>query len=260
MAKWIVSNFPAHGSWSHYGEPYYGGGAVHWLLYPFGISEAVNDINYNLTSFFECLQDKDLFAEFDRRINMVPFSEVEFEKAGHTLLDPTASKLEKGLAYFIRNRQGRQGLGKDFATTTTRLRRDMNEQVSAWLSSVKGLPLAHARLIRTEIRNMDACDFIRMYDHPRAFFYCDPTYLPDTRTAKQAYQFEMTYEQHVALLDLLPTIQGKFMLSGYRSSLYDERAAAHGWRRIEKRIDNKASSKKVKDVKIECLYMNYTAA
>lgn len=260
LADWIVSNFPPRDQWHLYREPYVGGGAVIFENNPDGISETVNDIDGNLTALWDCIRDANLFVEFSRRVNLTPFSDVEFDRAGIVLQSAYATVIDRAVAFFVRSRQSRQGIGRDFATPTQRLRRRMHENVSAWLSAVDGLPDLHSRIRQIEVRNMHACDFIKMYDHPMAFFYCDPPYLHQTRTTSQTYEFEMTYRQHCDLLNMLSGIKGKFMLSGYRSSLYDGNATAYGWRRIERAIDNKASSKKIKDVKIECLYMNYSAA
>jgi DNA adenine methylase len=133
----------------------------------------------------------------------------------------------------------------------------MNEQVSAWLSAVEGLQEAHERLIRVEIRNMDAIDFIRKYDHEDCLFYCDPPYLPETRVVEESYENEMTLEQHHDLLVALSSISGKFVLSGYPSSVYNDVGYINRWNRVDIKIDSKASSAAVKPIKTECLWMNY---
>jgi len=66
----------------------------------------------------------------------------------------------------------------------------------------------------------------------------------------------MLEADHVRLLDTLANIEGKFLLSGYRSELYDRHAARCEWHRHEKTIDNKASSGKSKERRIECLWSN----
>ena len=111
----------------------------------------------------------------------------------------------------------------------------MNENVSAWLSAVEGLPEAHARLGRVEIRNMDACEFIQKYDHPKALFYCDPPYLHQTRHEKAAnneYTHEMTFEQHDNLLSRLSAIirafQGRIEGLGGRDAAIVRRIASPG--------------------------------
>ncbi len=78
---------------SHYVEPYFGGGSVLFAKNPEGVSEVVNDIHYELSNFWACLQGKESFAEFKRRIDATPFSEVEWEASSHSkhLSDLTGS-------------------------------------------------------------------------------------------------------------------------------------------------------------------------
>jgi hypothetical protein len=65
----------------------------------------------------------------------------------------------------------------------------------------------------------------------------------------------MTADEHSTLLDVLLIISGKFILSGYRSNLYDAHALTGAWHRVDIDIDSKASSAKKKETKTECLWM-----
>ncbi len=244
--------------WVHYVELFFGGGAVLFQLDPEGISEVVNDRNFRLTNFWNVLKSSEWFAEFYKLVTLTPFSEWEYRAAEIMECDVTGP--DAAAAFFIRYRQSRQGLGKCFSTLVrNRARQGMQEQVAAWLSAVDGLPEAHARLRRVAILNHDAIDVIRQQDGPRTLFYCDPPYLHETRhaSARDAYECEMSVEQHAALLDTLAAIKGRFILSGYPSALYRDRERDHGWRRMDIEIDNKSSGAKVKEKKTECLWMNY---
>ena len=212
LAPAIVDLIPKH---THYVEPFFGGGAVlfnkpHSFIE--GHSEVVNDVYGDLVNFWKVLQSKELFPEFQLRLSLTPFGKPTFENAKeHRESEP----IERAIAFFIRFRQSRQGLGRDFATMSrTRTRRGMNEQVSSWLSAIDGLPEAHARLQRVVIFCDDAIQVIKREDDPYSFFYCDPPYLPDTRVVKNAYSCEMTGEQHEELLETLGDLTGKFVLSG----------------------------------------------
>lgn len=252
LAAKIRELFPPH---TRYCEPYFGGGSVLFAGDGEGVAEFANDVNCELTNFWLVMQSPSEFSEFHRRMQSVPFSQVEFEYSAD--FNPLGRPVARAMQFFIRNRQSRQGLGKDFATPTRRLRRGMNENVSAWLSAIDGLPEFHARLKRVEIRNQPALDFIRELDSPGTLFYCDPPYLHETRSSTGEYEHEMTMEQHDALLIFLGQIKGKFLLSGYRSELYDEWANAYGFIRHEFQIDNKASAAKSKAKKTECVWANF---
>lgn len=267
LSKRIIELMPPH---LHYVEPFFGGGSV-LLQKPAelieGHSEVVNDIDGELTVFWRVLKSDSTFESFCRRIEAIPFSQGEFNErlmydrcvnGDHSASPP----VWRAVAFFVRYRQSRQGLGKDFATLSrNRTRRGMNEQVSSWLTAIEGLPEIHERLKRVVILNDDACKVIKQQDGENTLFYCDPPYLHETRSSTWEYgEHEMSEDDHVALLDTLYDIKGKFILSGYPSDTYDFACLQNGWRYEEIQIDNKASSKKTKEKKTECLWMNYESA
>ena len=187
-------------------------------------------------------------------------SQEMFISAAATKLDGPGGPVDNAIAFFIRYRQSRQGLGKDFATLSrNRTRRGMNEQVSSWLTAIEGLPEIHERLKRVVILNDDAVKVIRQQDGPNTLFYLDPPYLRETRSngGGEYGEHEMTDQDHRKLLLGLAFVKGKFLLSGYRNAMYDGLAEASGWHRVDIHIDNKASSAKKKEIKTECVWMNY---
>lgn len=265
LAKWIHSLAPPsvidnpRNGYTHRNIAYAGGLGEFWNWLPVeGISEAVNDRKSELSNFWDVLACPPLFEKLQRLLEATPFSDEYWSWS--SMHDPELDADDAvvcALHFFCKFRMSRQGLGKDYATPTRRTRRGMNENVSAWLSAVEGLPECHERLKRVEIRNMDALDFIHKYDHAQALFYLDPPYLHETRSSTGEYEHEMTEEDHQKLLFQLSNIEGRFMLSGYHSELYTATALAFGWTCHEKEIDNKASSQKSKPKRIECLWTNY---
>lgn len=253
--------------WLHYVEPFFGGGSVLLSMDPEGISQVVNDINNELVNFWSVLAFGNVFHQFYHSVSSTPFSEAIFEATKkapqfHGTPEDIDRTVQRAAQFFVRNRQSRQGLGKDFATLSrNRTRRGMNEQVSSWLTAIEGLPEIHRRLQGVVILNKPALDVIQQQDGPRTLFYCDPPYLHGTRSTTSEYgEHEMTVKDHAELLNALAGIEGRFLLSGYHSELYDDFARtryARRWRCVEIDIDNKASSKKSKDIKTECVWMNY---
>lgn len=273
LAAWLHSLAPPSciddpaGGYTHRNIAFAGGLGEFWNWLPIeGISETVNDANGELSNFYSCLRSTEDFTKLSQSLEFAPLCDVTFEHCRDAVADHIGGSMpelwvdsvSRAWWFFIKFRMSRQGLGKDYTTPTIRTRRGMNEQVSAWLSAVEGLPECHERLRRVEIRNMDAVDFIRKYDHPRALFYCDPPYLHETRSSTGEYgKHEMTPAQHLTLLNELAKIAGKFMLSGYPSQAYENWASHNGFTRHEREIDNKASSAKSKDKKTECVWTNY---
>lgn len=218
------------------------------------MSEVVNDCNGDLMTFWKVLATTP-----DRMLRALwgtPFSEVEFDNAVKDLAD--SDDVRRATAFFIRCRQSRQGLQKDFATLSrNRTRGGMNEQVSAWLTAIEGLPDVHARLKRVVVLCRDAVDVIMQQDGSQTCYYLDPPYRHETRTTTKDYKHEMTTTDHERLLMTLTQIKGKFLLSGYYSDLYNNYAAANGWRCHKFDIPNNASSKDVKEIKTECVWTNF---
>src|SRR5262249_53323610 len=181
---------------------------------PAGISEAVNDLDGRLTDFWRVLQDPERFRELERVLTATPFSEAEWQGAGDCLDDP--NPIRAAVAFFVRCRQSLAGrLDTLGPLTRNRTRRGMNEQASAWLNAVEGLPAVHARLRRVAILCRPALEVIHQQDGERTLFYLDPPYLPGTRSAPDVYGHEMTAADHRELLTVVCQCKGKVMLSGY---------------------------------------------
>jgi len=95
LAQRIVQLMPPH---THFVEPFAGGLAVLLAKPCEGISEVVNDLDGNFTTFWQVLQDARMFARFKRRVEVIPFSEVEWQKAKEYLdnLPDPAKQTELG--------------------------------------------------------------------------------------------------------------------------------------------------------------------
>lgn len=262
LASRIVGLMPQH---LHYVEPYFGGGAVllardpsdQCLWHPphKGVSEVANDINGRLVNFWRVLRDEESFRRFVRMAQAIPLARPEWE-AAHNYTPHGKDPVADALAFFVDCRQSRSGLMKGFTPVTrSRTRRQMNGNVSEWLSAVDGLPDVHARLRRVLIESIPAIDLIRREDTPGTLFYCDPPYLHETRKATAAYAFEMTEGDHRDLLDVVCQCKGKVMLSGYPSELYDRRLA--GWTRHTFDLPNNAANGKEKRRETEVLWCNF---
>jgi len=246
----------------HYVEPYAGGLAVLLAKDPEGVSEVVNDLNGDLTHFWRVLQDDCLFGRFRRRVEATPFSEHEWTRALAMQDFPPADPAERAWAFFVRCRQSLAGRQDTFAPLSrTRTRRGMNEQASAWLTAVEGLPAVHARLKRVVILDRPALDVIRQQDGPDTLLYCDPPYLHATRATTGEYgPHEMSEADHRELLEVLAGIRGKFLLSGYPSPLYDDWAARHGWQRHDFDLPNHAAGGASKRRMVEAVWCNFQTA
>lgn len=236
----------------HYIEPFFGGGSVLLNKNPEGVSEVVNDINSELTNFWRVLQDEKLFEKFKRRVEAIPFSQVEYEWGMN--YEAVEFGLEMAVAFFVRCRQSRAGQMKSFATLSkNRTRKGMNEQASAWLSAIDGLPEVHNRLKRVVIYNEDAVNVIKREDTVNTLIYCDPPYVSSTRTSKDVYDYEMADLQHEELLNVLKKCVGTIMISGYDCELYNDLLT--GWQKHEFDLANHVSGENIKRRMTEVLWV-----
>ena len=253
LATRLVEMMPPH---QQYVEPFFGGGTVLLAKDPAGVAEVVNDLNGHLTNFWRVLQDESLFSAFYRIIQVVPFSETEWREA-RARLENMEDPVQRAVAFYIECRQSHSGRRVSFAAITkSRLRQGMNEQAAAWMTAVDGLPAIHARLRRVTILNRDALKVIRQMDTPQTLFYLDPPYLHSTRSTVSEYgDQEMSKAQHEKLLSLLLIVQGKVMLSGYPSPLYDERLER--WRKVDFDLPNNSASGDSKMRMTERVWCNF---
>lgn len=256
LAPKIVALFPPKaserpGGYVHYVEPFFGA----------GISEVVCDIDGELTAFWKVLRSPALFPAFARAVEATEFGEAVWRQAAAG--DGPGGGLAGGLVgrawcFFVRYRQSLAGRGESFSPLSRRrTRRWMNEQASAWLTAVEGLPAVHARLKRVVVlAPRPAADVIEQQDGPGTLFYLDPPYLPATRSAPSVYDHEMTTEEdHAHLLAVVWRCQGKVVLSGYPSPLYDD--VLRDWRRVTFDLPNHAAGGPAKARMTEACWLNY---
>jgi DNA adenine methylase len=239
----------------HYCEPFAGSAAVLLNREPSEV-ETYNDIDGEVVNFFRVLRDqKDALI---RAIGMTPFSREEFRSAIESKNNGQyLSDLERARRFFIRARQVRTGLAQTasvgrWANCLKTSRAGMAGAVSRWLGSVEGLEYIASRLLRVQIENDDALEVIKRYDSPDTLFYCDPPYPHDSRGDRNAYQYEMTDEEHHKLARVLNGCRGKVALSGYRCDLLDE--LYEGWN-VHVAKTKKALS--IKSDRTEILWTNY---
>lgn len=259
LASKIIELMPEH---LHYVEPYAGGLSVLLRKNPEGVSEVVNDLHKDLSNFWRVLQGGDSFRAFQRLCEATPFSEAEWEDAELEMMEypepneMVSDSVVRAWRFFIYCRQSLAGRMDRFAPLSlTRIRREMNEQASAWLTTVEGLSEVHARLKRVVVLNQDAIDVIYSQDNKRTLFYLDPPYVHGTRRSTDTYHHEMTLEKHQELLDLIKRIQSKVMISGYRSELYD--GELNSWNRHEFELPNNAAAGQTKRRMTECVWCNF---
>ena len=82
------------------------------------------------------------------------------------------------------------------------------------------------------------------------FVYADPPYPLGCRRSGEIYEFEMTDDQHAALVEVLLALPCYVMVSSYSNELYED--AFEQWRRLEFQAMTRGGS-----MATEVLWMNY---
>lgn len=216
--------------------------------------EVFNDTNLSVWNLFNSLKASP--DEFLRLVSLTPYHQEEFRIARE---NSSGCGIEAAVSFYTRLRQSFGGQGKSFSYTKHRTRKGMADVVSGFLSSIEeNLPRIISRLTEIQhVRNEDAAAVIRTFDSPTTLHYIDCPYLHETRATTDAYAFEMSYDEHDALLNVLLACKGKVMLSGYRSELYDQALHPPKWTRHDFDIANHAAGGDSKRRMTECLWVNW---
>jgi DNA adenine methylase len=249
LAKWIISLFPESHTEMVYVEPYCGGANV-LLNKPKGGTEVINDLDLGVVQIYRALRDEP--KEFVRRLNLCKYSQDTFERA--LARSQFEDYIDHAVNEFIVRRMSRGGLRKKFAWSE-RLRGGQPGDVNAWKTALKGLPELAERLKSVYIFNRDAAEVIQAFNNKNTLLYCDPPYLHETRVSKTVYSSEMTTDDHIQLAHLLNNFEGKALISGYMSPLYNR--LYKNWNVEKKSIANHSSQQRSKQKKVEVVWKNF---
>ncbi|NEP55992.1 MAG: ParB N-terminal domain-containing protein [Symploca sp. SIO2G7] len=236
IGQWIASHFPEH---KIYVEPFGGMYSV-GLLKPSSEIEVYNDIHPEAVNFWQQLKDNS--GELIRRIEALTFNETTVEWAKQ----PSADFLESATKFYIQCRISYAGGGTGWASGYSSKAFDKPEN-----DDHSHLQAIANRIKDIQIYQLDALEIIERFDSPDTLFYCDPPYIQDTRNSHTPYEYEYSIEQHSELIELLGSIKGKAIISGYPSSKYA--SLLQGWHRKE--TTSRATSGK--DT-MECLWIKPT--
>ncbi|TAL63688.1 MAG: DNA adenine methylase [Burkholderiaceae bacterium] len=227
LAQWITSFFPPHMT---YVEPF-GGSAGVLLQKPRAYAEIYNDLDDDVVNLFRILRDPELARSLVAMLELTPYARTEFQLAYEASSDP----LERARRTVIRAGMGFGSAGATKGSTGFRVdtRRRYGTAQKLWSVYPERLAPIVERLSGVMIENRPALDVIEQHDSTETLFYIDPPYVLGTRKMQGGqtgyYRFEMTDEDHVALLERLQTVHGMVVLSAYPHPMYD--GLLSGWTR-----------------------------
>jgi DNA adenine methylase len=244
IAPKIVSLFPPHHT---YVEPFGGGGGV-LLFKERSHTEVYNDLDDDIVNLFYVIRDKK--QDLTEKIRLTPYARKELENA----FEKTDEPIEKARRLLIRSMMGRSPGSVNINTgrTSFRNKQMQSRQMMAevWMKYPNRIGELCKRLQGVVIENKDAFDLIKQFDAEDTLFYVDPPYMFQTRDAGTDYKYELTDSEHKKLAELLNSVSGKVVLSGYASEEYKDWYS--GWR--VKEIDSYADGG---GKRIEVLWLNF---
>lgn len=233
LAPWIISHFPAH---RVYVEPF-GGAASVLIRKPRSYAEIYNDLDDEVVNLFRVLRSEQHRQLIDA-LRLTPFARAEFVEAYR----PTADPVERARRLVVRSFMGFGSNGHN-AEIRTGFRANSNRYGTTPAHDWENLADAYGRLIErlrgVVIECRDADKVMAQHDAAETLHYVDPPYMPEARSQKSrrgkiryhAYRCEMTEADHAKLLELLRSLVGSVVLSGYSTPLYE--MALKDWHREE---------------------------
>lgn len=230
----------------------FGGSFAVTLNYEGKVVKTANEINSNITNFFEVLRNHE--SDLLQLLELTPCSKEEYDRCWELAPD----KIEAARRFYVRLRQSFFSLGasrknKGWHMAKTQCNAKGGETVSKWNNALPKLHEVAIELRRNiQITNYDFLECIDRIDFDGAFFYLDPPYPYETRASKNDYAFEFSTEQHIALAKRVNSIKGLAMVSSYNSELYDK--LYKGWTKIE--LPTKKNNIRSGEVQ-EVLWINY---
>lgn len=229
LADWIISHFPNHET---YVEPFGGGGSVLLNKIPSHF-EIYNDIDEDLVNFFRVLRDEEQSKRLIKQVDLTPYSRNEFVEAYKSTDDP----VERARRLLIRAQMGFGGSCSIKYRTgfRTSAKRTGNTVCDIWSKQTSIINQAIERLKGVLIENRDALQIIQDHDSEETLFYLDPPYVLETRKPGNygfVYGHEMTELDHERLIDLISTLKGKVILSGYDHPIYSKLK----WKKVLKTV------------------------
>lgn len=252
LAPWIISHFPPH---RVYVEPC-GGAASVLLRKPRSYAEVYNDLDGEVVSLFQVLRDPAQSAALERALRLTPFAREEFRLS----YEPAEDPVEQARRTLFRSFAGFGSVGASGRKTGFRsnVTRSGTTPAADWQAFPETVAAFTDRLRGVIVECEPASEVIARYDGPDTLHYVDPPYPFETRTktAKwdRIYRHEMTDDDHRALAEVLRSVKGMVVLSGYPCDLYD-RKLYPDWHRVERRALADGARERT-----EVLWLNAAAA
>lgn len=250
LADKIISHFPKHNA---YAEIFGGSLAVLFAKTPARV-EIVNDIDSDIWNFWDVVRRHG--RELANRLYLTPYSREEMQRCNQ-LAKTEADPIEKARIFFVRTMQSVNGyVGHGWSRHFNSSRSETFYRAVAAMQTE-----AIQRLQKVQLENRDFRKLIPELNEPSVLMFLDPPYvIEERRSQADAYDHEMTLDDHRELLSIINASRSMIVLSGYRSELYDNELSH--WMRVDYEVPVRAQlphdGKQVEKA-IESIWLNPAA-
>lgn len=244
MLKHILPLIPRH---RLYTEAFCGGAAVLFAKHSCP-AEVINDLNMDLTNFYWVA--KVYYQELKTEIDKTLHSRDMHSHAAHVLNHPQFfTPAQRAWAVWALSKMSFASMldgsfGYDFGGGVPKKVTNSKDEFTRQLC---------ARLEHVTIENRDALQVIATYDCSEAFHFVDPPYINSDCGHYEGSFNEKNMEE---LLQLLESIQGKFMLTMFPLGMIAEYATKNGWviHKVERTISASKTSRRKQEEWMVCNY------
>lgn len=240
----IIPLIPNH---IQYVEPFCGGASIFWHKEK-SEHEVINDSNLAVYNFWNvCKND---FEKLKHKIENTLHSENEYiaardiiknEEINDKVMYAWAFWTSIALSFSNKLNGGFAFSNNGIHSQNTRKKRESFESH------------IYERIKDVEIFNRDAIELILLKDTPDTFMYFDPPY-PDTSCA----HYQKTEEVFFRLIEILPSLKCKWILSSYLNDTLTNMRNEHNWQTKDIQKALRVSNNNQGKMKVETLTWNYT--
>ncbi len=229
-----------------YVEPFIGGGAV-FFRKPKAEVEVINDNLDYVVNFYKVVKTR--FPELQKMVHSTLHSEKSYLESKAILKDPANhDEVTRAWAFWCQAALCfSHSIFAGFAFAKGKIARSTANRIDQFTEDIAN------RLRHTQVFCRDAIDIIKRFDSPETFFYLDPPY-PNSECGNYRGSEDIFYQ----LLEVLPSLQGKWLLSSYPNAALDKLRQETGcnYKDIGQPI-SVSGKQNIGKRKVECLTWNY---
>jgi len=204
-------------------------------------TEILNDLDDNVYTLHCCLKDPTLYKQLKHLVSKTNYSETEFLKAKQFI---PASLVEKAWRFLVLS-------SMSLFAKEAHFNKRINPQgfvgrTGFWWGYPQHIEGLHHRLRRVIVTKEDVRASLCRFDSEHTLHYVDPDYLG----ASSSYQHSVNHQR---LCEVLVSLKGYVMLSGYDNDLYNNYLLNSGW---AQKYHPSPSHTESQQPRQECIWLN----